>query len=437
MRRKIRLIVIALVVFCLGGGYPLVSVRAEVFSLDSLLRRADEESVQLRVSRSAVEAAEEGVKHARNQAMPDIHIEAGVGYLGNGQLWDRDFSNYTPVENPHLTNNFAIRAQQVIYSGGALTSAYKLAQLGQEMATLSMQQNRQEVRFVITGHYLDLCRLSNQVMVLQENIRLTDTLIYNVRARVESGTALETDITRYELQLANLQLQLERTINTREILAYQLGSMLHIYMPVEVEPIAMEMSVLNPQSDWQSMAYGSNIHLKQADMQVRIQQQQVGLSRSALIPKIAFVAEDHLEGPITIEVPVLDKNFNYWFLGVGIQYDLSSAYKGRRAVRQSRTLLRQAQEQYDLVTEQIEQAVQSAYSDYLTATAEVRTQEKAVQLAQENYSVTRYRYENGLCLLTDMLDAGSAKLSAELGLVNAQINVQYNKTQLLYLTSSL
>lgn len=256
-------------------------------------------------------------------------------------------------------------------------------------------------------------------------------------ARVESGTALETDITRYELQLANLQLQLERTINTREILAYQLGSMLHIEMPVEVEPIVMEMSVLNPQSDWQSMAYGSNIRLKQADTQVRIQQQQVGLSRSALIPKIAFVAEDHLDGPITIEVPVLDKNFNYWFLGVGIQYDLSSAYKGRRAVRQSRTLLRQAQEQYDLATEQVEQAVQAAYSDYLIAVAEVRTQEKAVQLAQENYSVTRYRYENGLCLLTDMLDAGSTKLSAELGLVNAQINVQYSKTQLLYLTSSL
>lgn len=183
MRRKVLLIIIVWGGYCLGGGYPLVSVRAEVFSLDSLLRRADEESVQLRVSRSAVEAAEEGVKHARNQAMPDIQIEAGVGYLGNGQLWDRDFSNYTPVENPHLTNNFAIRAQQIIYSGGALTGAYKLAQLGQEMATLSMQQNRQEVRFVITGHYLDLCRLTNQVVVLQENIRLTDTLICNVRAR--------------------------------------------------------------------------------------------------------------------------------------------------------------------------------------------------------------------------------------------------------------
>lgn len=412
-----------------------VALYAEVFSLDSLLRRADEQSVQIRVSRSAVEAAEEGVKHARNQAMPDLHMEANVGYLGNGQLWDRDFTHYTPVENPHLTNNFAFRAQQVIYSGGALTAAYRIAQVGREIATLTMEQNRQEVRFVITGHYLDLCRLNNQATVLQDNICLTDTLIENVRIRVQTGTALETDLTRYELQLANLQLRLVQTLNNRDVLSYRLATTLHLDSLVEVQPIAADALLLS-HSDWQAMAANS-LSNRQAEAQVRVQQQQVCLSRAAMLPQIAVVAEDHLDGPITIEVPVLDKNFNYWFMGIGIQYDLSSIYKGRRAVRQSRFQLRQAQEQQALAAEQVEQAVQAAYSDWLTALAEVETQGKAVQLARENYTVTRYRYENGLCLLTDMLDAGSAKLSAELGLVNAQINVQYNQSQLLYIVSSL
>lgn len=321
-----------------------VSLYAEVFSLDSLLQRADEQSVQIRVSRSAVEAADESVKHARNQAMPDLQIEANVGYLGNGQLWDRDFTNYTRIENPHFTNNFAFRAQQVIYSGGALTAAYKLAQVGREMATLTMEQNRQEVRFVITGHYLDLCRLNNQLAVLQDNIALTDTLIDNVRARVQAGTALATDLTRYELQLANLQLQLERTTNSRDVLSYQLATMLHIDSPIEVQPMAATESLLPSHSDWQTMAANS-LSLQQAEAQVRVQQQQVHLNRAAMLPKIAIVAEDHWDGPITIEVPVLDKNFNYWFMGVGVQYDLSSIYKGRRAVRQSRLQLRQAQEQ--------------------------------------------------------------------------------------------
>lgn len=414
-----------------------IGLRGEVYSLDSLLRRADEESVQLRVSRTALESAEEGLKHARNQMLPTVQVEGSVGYLGNGQLWDRDFSHYTAVENPHLMNNFAVRAQQVIYSGGALSSSYRLSQMECDMATLTMAKDRQEVRFVITGHYLDLCCLRNQVAVLQENICLTDTLISLVRVRVAAGTALDRDITRYELQLANLELQLERVKNRMEVLSYQLVSILHLSSPIEVEPMEEGAVSLQSHSDWQGQAKESSISLKQADMRVRMQEQEVRLSRSAMIPKILFVAEDHLDGPITIEVPVLDKNFNYWFMGVGVQYDLSSVYKSRRAVRQSRLALRQAREERLLVAEQTEQAIQSAYSDWLTAIVEVHTQEQAVELSKENYRVTRYRYENGLCLLTDMLDAGNEKLSAELGLVNAQISVQYNQSKLMYLTSSL
>ena len=265
---------------------------------------------------------------------------------------------------------------------------------------------------------------------------MTDTLIDNVRTRVQAGTALATDLTRYELQLANLQLQLERTSNSRDVLSYQLATMLHTDSPIEVQPMAATESLLPSHSDWQTMAANS-LSLQQAEAQVRVQQQQVHLNRAAMLPKIAIVAEDHLDGPITIEVPVLDKNFNYWFMGVGVQYDLSSIYKGRRAVRQSRLQLRQAQEQQALAAEQVEQAVQAAYSEWLTAVAEVQTQEKAVQLARENHAVMRYRYANGLCLLTDMLDADNAKLTAELGLVNAQISVQYSQSKLHYLTSTL
>lgn len=47
-------------------------------------------------------------------------------------------------------------------------------------------------------------------------------------------------------------------------------------------------------------------------------EQKVKLERSELLPKIALVAGEHLDGPITIEVPVLDNNFNYWYVGVGI-----------------------------------------------------------------------------------------------------------------------
>lgn len=42
-----------------------------------------------------------------------------------------------------------------------------------------------------------------------------------------------------------------------------------------------------------------------------------------------------------------------------------------------------------------------------------------------------------MALLTDMLDASNMKLSADLGLVNARINVIYNYYKMKYITHTL
>jgi outer membrane protein TolC len=64
----------------------------------------------------------------------------------------------------------------------------------------------------------------------------------------------------------------------------------------------------------------------------------------------------------------------------------------------------------------------------------VATQKKNVELAAENYRIVERRYHNDLSLLTDMLDASTAKLDAETRLVNAQVDVLYYYFQLKYLS---
>ena len=53
---------------------------------------------------------------------------------------------------------------------------------------------------------------------------------------------------------------------------------------------------------------------------------------------------------------------------------------------------------------------------------QMHTQEKSLTLAQE----INNRYLSGLALVTEMIDASNSRLSAELQLVNAQINIIYN-----------
>ena len=60
------------------------------------------------------------------------------------------------VDMPHFGNNFALEVQQVLYAGGAISSGIELAELGKQMAQLDSEKNRQEIRFLLVGYYINL-----------------------------------------------------------------------------------------------------------------------------------------------------------------------------------------------------------------------------------------------------------------------------------------
>ena len=392
MSKKRWLIVPLCAVLCSQGLFAQTLDR-RVLGIDEMFRLADENSQSIQTYKTGKEAADEALKAAKSQRLPDIGASLSFSYLGDGYIWDRDFKNGQNIPMPHFGNNFALEAQQVIYAGGAINSSITLAELGQQMAALDWQKNRQEIRFLLTGYYLDLYKLNNQLQVLQ-----------------------------------------------KKIMNHQLVTTLHLPAGTEIVP---DSTLLNEEvtalaeNDWQMMASQSNVGLQQAQLAMKMNEQKVKLERSELLPKIALVAGEHLDGPITIEVPVLDNNFNYWYVGVGIKYNLSSLFKNNKKVRQAKLNVRRAQEEYSLAQEQIENGVQANYVNFLTSFTDLRTQEKSVELADQNYNVTSNRYKNDLALLTDMLDASNMKLSADLGLVNARINLIYSYYKMKYITHTL
>ena len=437
MSKLNRLMVLCIAALCSQHPYAQSQV---VTSIEELFLLADENSTSIQAYRTGMKAADQTLKAAKAQRLPDINTSVSASYLGDGRLWDRGFGYTTRIDMPYFGNNFAIEAQQVIYAGGAINSSIRLAELEQQLAELEWQKNRQEIRFLLAGYYLDLYKLNNQLQVLQKNLELTEQMIAHMEARRREGTVLQNDITRYELQRETLKLQLAQVTDARTILNHRLVTTLHLPEGTEITPdtTLLEHQVQTlAEDDWQALAMQSHIGLRQAEAVVHISEQKVQLERSARLPQVALVAADHLDGPITIEVPVLDNNFNYWYVGVGVKYSLSSLFKNGSKLKQARLNVRRAQESQRLVAEEVENVVQAGYTNFLTSFTDLRTQENSVRLANQNYDVTSNRYRNEMALLTDLLDASNMKLSADLGLVNARINVLYNYYKMKYLTHTL
>lgn len=432
--------------FGLAAMLAIVS-RAQTIerNMEELFSIADRNNTSIRSCQTAIEKSQQNVEAARSQRLPDVSTSLSVSYIGTGQTLNRDFSYYANPNFPHWGNSFALEAQQVVYAGGALTNGIRLAELGTTMERHNDESNRESVHMLLAGLYLQRMSLINRLAVVEKNVMLADTLIDKTRNRYEEGVVLRNDITRYELMREQMALQKVVIADRIKIVDKQMHTALYGEAPETPTGIEkhsdIDASILSlPMHDeayWQDMALTENSNLKKATTSVELSKVQEKIARAASLPKVAITAADNLNGPNMINVPALDKNMNYWYVGVGVKYNISSIYKNNKNIRSSKLATKNAVEKLDVAKEGISDAVHAAYVGLQTVRSELKTRQKSMELARQNYDVISNRYNNGLALVTDMTDAANVRLDAELQYVDAQISVVLAYYKLKYAAGNI
>ena len=410
-------------------------------TVDELFQLVESNSKTLQEQKISVEFAQKGIEAARAQRLPDVNASLSASYNGNVVVMDRDFTKAQGFSSPHFGNSFALEAQQVVYAGGAIEAGIRLAELQRDMAVTGQRMTSNGQRFMALGQYLDLFKIQNRMQVYEQNIALTSRLIEDIRAKQAQGMALRNDVTRYELQMETLRLGLRRLQDQQAILNHQLCNTLGLEQDVVIVPseeLIMKFFTLHSSlSDWQQTALTSSPQMEHSQLSKQMAEQQLKLAKSEMLPKLAVVAADNFSGPFTYDIPPIDKNINYWFVGVGLRYNLSSLFKQNKKVHQAETGVQRSQQQQRVVAESLDNQVQQAWTLYQQTYADLDTQRKSVQLARQNYQVVSDRYLNQLALITDMLDASNIRLNAELQEVDARVNIVYAYYKMKYISGTL
>lgn len=424
----------------LSGGVCSFAQTRQVLSIEDLFEIAEANSVQLRPSFSAEEEAKREISIARSGRLPDINVSLSLSYIGDGFTTKRNFSDYQKAPIPHLGTGLSLSVNQPLYMGGAIKNSIELAELKSTAARYSTEFQRDNIRFQLAGFYLDIYKFNNLKSVVEKNISQARKVLAEMQARYEQGVALQNDITRYELLVSNLELQLVKINNTLDILNRNLVVTAGMPEGTVVVPDTTLLTRALPSSAeewWQEEARLNAPSLKLAGSGVEISRKAEEIVKSERLPKIGLQAAWTLDGPILVEIPPINRNLSYWYVGLGVSYNISSLYKSNKSISKSKVATQHAIEQLDAARENISLGVRADYVRYLEAYEELKTQNKSVELAERNYRTTSTRYSADMALITDMLDAANSKLDAEQQLVNARINIIYYYYKLLFTSGKI
>lgn len=408
--------------------------------LEDLFLIAESHSVQLRPSFAAEEETLREINVARSKRLPDITASLSLSYIGDGFTTERNLSDYQKAPIPHFGSGLSVNVNQPVYTGNAITDGIKLAELKSSAARYATEFQRDNIRFRLTGFYLDIYKYRNLRIVVENNISQARKVLDEMIARHEQGIVLQNDITRYELLVANLELQLTKLNNTLDILNRNIVVTAGLPDSTVILPdsaiLSRSLSVAN-EDWWQQEAYGNSPSIKLAKSDVEISRKAEAIVKSERLPKIGLQAGWTIDGPILVEVPPINRNLSYWYVGVGVSYNISSLYKNNKSIAKSKVATRHAIERLDATKENISLGIRADYIKYLEAREELKTRQKSVELAERNYRTVSTRYSADMALITDMLDAANSKLDAEQQLVNARINIIYYYYKLLFTSGKI
>jgi len=403
--------------------------KARIFSLPEVYELAIANSNQLKLAQNGVKTSQATTQLVRTELTPSLDFSLLVSFIGNGFITDRDFSDAKSIEMPHWGNSFAMEASQVIFAGGTISTNIQKAKLEEQVAQWNYDRNELDICFLVTGYYLDLYKLNNQREIFQKNIEQTKLLIEQIKSKESQGMALGSDVTRHELMLQNLNLSLIEIDNNSKIINQQMVVTLGLPAETTIIPDSsiLELDLSTLMLDSLNQQASENLpELKIAALNKEIAAKGLRIVKADYYPQIALVAANHFDGPILVEVPAINKNFNYWYVGVGLKYNIASLYKTSKKVNIANQKQVAAEYSEALALENTQVSIHSAYTKFRESKEKLTVYETSLRLADENYRIINNRYLNELVLITEMLDASNTKLNAELQVVNAKLDVIYN-----------
>ncbi|MCF2219557.1 TolC family protein [Chryseobacterium sp. PS-8] len=421
--------------------FPALFFSQEIKQLtaDEVAELAVQNHQQLKVSAQNIDIARQNTEVVKLQKLPNITASTSQFYLGDAVAIDKDFSNSTNVPMPHYGSSYAVQATQLIFKGGLVNKSIEMAGLREQLSKLDLEKNKQDVKLLVISNYLDIYKILNQEAVFQNNKKLAQERLKNIQKFYQQGMVTRNEVIRGELAIKNLDQGILTLKNNKKILNYNLSIALGLPTDTEIVPVE---SLQNKESGigieyYVNLAHDSNPLLKSAKTNIDVADKNIEIIKTDRMPAISGFGGYSLQRPITTRNPVLDMYSGGWQTGISLSYNIDNLFKTKEKVKLGELQKTQANDAMTLTQQNIDMAVNAAYTKYQESIQQAEILNDAKKLAEENYKITEAKYLNQLAVQAEMIDAQNQKLQSELDYANGEINVLYQYYNLLKSTGTL
>ena len=405
-------------------------------SLQEAVKLGIENSKYLKIDQAQIEESTANLLAAKNKQLPELTVSGSYLYLPlepNVDLKIPGMAGGGPKVSNVLYGSANLSVP--IYAGGRIKYGIKSAEYLVEASKLNAENDKNAIAYNISQAYNNLFKANEVVKLLKENLTSSQKRDESFIKLENNGVIARNDRLKAQLQTSNIELQLMEAENNYSIANINMDLLLGLPDNTEIEVDSNyigEDDLGKPVDYYLNLARENRNDIKALDYQRKAAALGSKSAKAEHLPSLAFTG-----GYVAADIPKLLTITNAVNVGVGIQYNLSNIWKKNSSYVQSKAKEQELAANNDLLNDNVTLEVRRDYQNDLFAHKKIDVYQRALEQAEENYRITLNKYNAGLETITNLLDADTAKITANVNVITSKADAALAHKKLLQTTGTI
>ncbi|MBX2907479.1 MAG: TolC family protein [Taibaiella sp.] len=431
-------IVAALLVLLAAGNASAQQPRK--LTLGEAIEMSLQNSGKLKIANAKVEEAIAASHEARDHRLPDLKVSGSYLRLntptvdlklktGSGSGSGSGSSSGSSSLKVDQAAYGLVNASIPLFSGFRIKNGIESAKYLEQATKLDAEKDKEEVIQNTIAAYSNFYKAKRSVELVKENLAREEQRVKDFSNLERNGLMARNDLLKAQLQQSNIELSLMEAENNYKITTINMALMLGLPENTDLIPDSTGLETTADAgliTKWEQTALENRKDRAALSARIQASESSIKAIKGEYYPGLALTG-----GYIAANVPNVLTLTNALNVGVGLQYNIGSIWKTGAKLDAAKARLHQAQATDGILTDQVRLEVNSAYQSYLLSIKKIGVYAKSIEQANENYRITKNKYDNNLVTTTELLDADVAQLQAQLNYAFAKADamVAYKKLQ--------
>lgn len=380
----------------------LAQCETPTYTLEQSVKLANSQNPEIIIARKRIEAARGDFISARAGYLPSV--------LSNGTWDQREHQGQTRLRNEDY--GASVRAQENIYTGGAVSNETAIARLNIEKQQYELQEIENRVAMEVRLGFYELLLNRAKVRVREDSVQVLKQELESQQQRLSAGTVGTLNVRRAEVALANEQPELfaaQRDLQSSYLrLGLLFGQDARTDLDQPAFEVAGQLQYEGAQPDLTESLARADVQrpqIKAREKEVEIADRQYRVDRSELLPHVDVFSAYEVYNE---RDPAVGPEFNHGYLfGVSGSWHIFDGFATKGKMQATRARREAAVQALQMARMSVASEVRTAFLDLAQAANVLQSETRNVQNADQSLESAKGNLAAGLGTQLDVLQAAS------------------------------